>query len=335
MVAYLKKPIGSEGFQEIVDFLNGSHIRYALTKNPNIYVSLIKKFWQTDTVKIVDNGEQEINATVDGKEFTITKASVRRHRQLVDADGIRVLPNTKIFDQLALMGYVLTDDKLTFQKAKEGEGSGNPSEPQLPPSIAQPTDEEPILHIESSSPQKTQSPRQSLNKDTDLDPTTAMNKALDLIAKAFKINTIPTNNNQRSSLIPCSNQIAQSDMNTSQEIKMQMVDDNVGNQVRKNVVQNDGNEAGQNTVQNLGIQIVENMNGLSVVLEIANQYRNGNIVTAPVEGNGNGINGNPIRCYNCRGEGHYASNCTVKSRKRDATYLQQQLQIGQEEEAGI
>ncbi|GJZ38473.1 hypothetical protein Tco_0585036 [Tanacetum coccineum] len=131
MVAYLKKPTGSEGFQEIVDFLNGSHIR------------------------TVDNGEQETNAIVDGKEFTITEASVRRHLQLADADGISVLPNTKFFDQLTLMGYVLTDDKLTFQKAEEGEGSGNPFEPQPPPSTAQPTHEEPIPHIESSSPQKT------------------------------------------------------------------------------------------------------------------------------------------------------------------------------------
>ncbi|GKB38964.1 hypothetical protein Tco_0883906 [Tanacetum coccineum] len=107
MVAYLKKPTGSEGFQEIVDFLNGSHIRYALTKNPTIYVSLIKKFWQTATVRIVDNGEQEITATVDGKEFTITEASVRRHLQLADVDGISVLPTTKFFDQLSIMGYVL------------------------------------------------------------------------------------------------------------------------------------------------------------------------------------------------------------------------------------
>ncbi|GJR32394.1 ribonuclease H-like domain-containing protein [Tanacetum coccineum] len=43
-------------------------------------------------------------------------ASVRRHLQLADADGISVLPNIEIFDQLSLMGYVLTDDKLTFQK---------------------------------------------------------------------------------------------------------------------------------------------------------------------------------------------------------------------------
>ncbi|GJU51752.1 zinc finger BED domain-containing protein RICESLEEPER 2 [Tanacetum coccineum] len=166
-------------------------------------------------------------------------------------------------------------------------------------------------------PQPMQNPKDSS------DPTNAMNKALTLMAKAFKVNTIPTNNNQRSSLISRNSQIAQSGMNTSQDIKMQMVDDNVGNQVI------------QNAVQNLGIQIVKNMNGLSFVSEIANQYGNEDVVTAPSEGNGNGINGNPIRCYNCREEGHYASNCTVKPRKRDAAYLQQQLQIAQEEEAGI
>nr|GEU95061.1 hypothetical protein [Tanacetum cinerariifolium] len=82
MVAYLKKPNGSEGFQEIVDFLNGSHIR------------------------TIDNEEQEITAIVDGKEFTVTEASVMRHLQLADADGISVLPNTKNFDQLSLIGGI-------------------------------------------------------------------------------------------------------------------------------------------------------------------------------------------------------------------------------------
>ncbi|GJS43533.1 hypothetical protein Tco_0568576 [Tanacetum coccineum] len=147
MVAYLKKPSGSEGFQEIVVFINGSYIRYALTKNPTIYVSLIEKFWQTATVRTVDNGEQEINATVDGKEFTVIEESIRRHLQLADVDGISVLSTTEIFDQLSLMGYVLTDDKLTFNKAKEGEGSKHPSEPQPPPSTAQHTNEEPILSV--------------------------------------------------------------------------------------------------------------------------------------------------------------------------------------------
>ncbi|GKB43971.1 ribonuclease H-like domain-containing protein [Tanacetum coccineum] len=47
-------------------------------------------------------------------------------------------------------------------QAEEGEGSGNPSEPQPPPSTDHPTHEEPIPNIESSSPQKTQSTLASL-----------------------------------------------------------------------------------------------------------------------------------------------------------------------------
>nr|GEW09170.1 hypothetical protein [Tanacetum cinerariifolium] len=133
MVAYLKKPTGSEGFQEIVDFLNGI-------------------------------------ISVDGKEFIVTEAFVRRHLQLADTDGISVLPNTKIFDQLSQMRYVFTDDKLTFQK-EEGEGSVHPSELQPPPSTAQPTHEEPIPVIASSSHQKTQTPRQALHTVTELPQT--------------------------------------------------------------------------------------------------------------------------------------------------------------------
>nr|GFA25840.1 retrovirus-related Pol polyprotein from transposon TNT 1-94 [Tanacetum cinerariifolium] len=46
-------------------------------------------------------------------------------------------------------------------------------------------------------------------------------------------------------------------------------------------------------------------------------------------------NGNQIRCYNCRGLGHLAKNCTVRPRRRDASYLQTQLLIAQKEEARI
>ncbi|GKD94718.1 retrovirus-related pol polyprotein from transposon TNT 1-94 [Tanacetum coccineum] len=95
----------------------------------------------------------------------------------------------------------------------------------------------------------------------------------------------------------------------------------------------------QNVVQNLGIQNVGNQNGLIVVLGIANpnvnHNGNGNVVAARAKGNGNRNNGNQIRCYNCRGLGHYARNCTVRPRRRDAAYLQTQLPIDQKEEAGI
>nr|GEW09117.1 hypothetical protein [Tanacetum cinerariifolium] len=66
-----------------------------------------------------------------------------------------------------------------------------------------------------------------------------------------------------------------------------------------------------------------------------NQIGNGNLVAARAEGNAAGQNGNQIRCYNCRGVGHYVRNCTVRPRRRDAAYLQTQLFIAQKEEAGI
>ncbi|GKC74283.1 hypothetical protein Tco_1120166, partial [Tanacetum coccineum] len=104
MVAYLKKTEGSEGFHQIVDFLNVSYIRYALTENPTIYVSLIQQFWQTATASTLDNGEMEITATIDGKVKVVSEASIKRHLKLKDSDGISTLPNTEIFEQLALMG---------------------------------------------------------------------------------------------------------------------------------------------------------------------------------------------------------------------------------------
>ncbi|GJW86867.1 hypothetical protein Tco_0162207 [Tanacetum coccineum] len=122
MVVFLQKSYGNEEFHPIVDFLADSHIRYTLTANPTIYASLIEQFWQTATVETVNNGEQQLSVTVDGQTISINEASVRRHLQLADADGISSLPSTKIFEQLTLMGYVSNDDKLTFQKGPSSLG---------------------------------------------------------------------------------------------------------------------------------------------------------------------------------------------------------------------
>nr|GEX48298.1 hypothetical protein [Tanacetum cinerariifolium] len=103
MVAFLSKPTESDGFEQIVDFLNAHPIRYALTINHTIYISCIKQFWSTAKAKSI-NGEVQIHARVDGKEIVTTEASVRRDLQLGDAEGIDCLPNSTIFKQLALMG---------------------------------------------------------------------------------------------------------------------------------------------------------------------------------------------------------------------------------------
>ncbi|GJV72614.1 hypothetical protein Tco_1492609 [Tanacetum coccineum] len=107
MAAFLKKLEGSAGFHQIVDFLNSTHIKYALTKNPTIYVSLIHQFWQTASASTSKNEEMEITVTIDGRVKIVTEAYIRRHLKLEDSDGISTLPNTEIFEQLALMGAML------------------------------------------------------------------------------------------------------------------------------------------------------------------------------------------------------------------------------------
>ncbi|GKA09251.1 hypothetical protein Tco_0688582 [Tanacetum coccineum] len=98
-----------------------------------------------------------------------------------------------------------------------------------------------------------------INPEDFSDLITAINMALVLIAKAFKLNySTPTNNNQRISSNPRNRQIAQ-------------------------------------PVQNLGVQNDGNQNGLIVVMRIANpnanQNGNGNVIAARAKGNGNGNNG--------------------------------------------
>ncbi|GJR64635.1 hypothetical protein Tco_0010700 [Tanacetum coccineum] len=100
------------------------------------------------------------------------------------------------------------------------------------------------------------------------DPTIAMNMALVLMAKAFKLNySTPTNNNQRTSSNP--------------------------------------RWGKKDRYRWLEAMNVRNQNGLIVVLGNANQNvnrtGNGNVVAARAGVNGNGNNGNKIRCYNFRG----------------------------------
>ncbi|GJX97989.1 hypothetical protein Tco_0355008, partial [Tanacetum coccineum] len=146
MVAFLKKPNESVGFTEIVDFLKGTSLRYALSHNPTIYDSLVKQFWQTATVRTLANGTQELVASIDNKEYTITEASVRSKLQLADAAGISNLPDADIYDGLATLGYVSEGDHVPLLPAMlagaaedQGEGSAIPAEPQHTPTDPGPT----------------------------------------------------------------------------------------------------------------------------------------------------------------------------------------------------
>nr|GEW36101.1 hypothetical protein [Tanacetum cinerariifolium] len=66
--------------------LDYGSIKYALTVNPNIYVSCIKFFWNSVAVKKV-NDVTQLQALVDKKKVIITKASIRDALRLDDAEG--------------------------------------------------------------------------------------------------------------------------------------------------------------------------------------------------------------------------------------------------------
>nr|GFA08215.1 hypothetical protein [Tanacetum cinerariifolium] len=103
-----------------------------------------------------------------------------------------------------------------------------------------------------------------------IDPTTAMNMALTLMAKLFKLNySTPTNNNQRISSNP-------RNRNLNGYNAVQIVENQVA--------------------QNPRVQNVGNQNRLIGVLGNANQNLNGNgnLVVAHAEGNAAGHNGNQI-----------------------------------------
>nr|GEX45036.1 hypothetical protein [Tanacetum cinerariifolium] len=116
MIAHLTKSAASEGFEQILDFLNASVINYALTVNPTIYVSCIKQFWSSVLVKKV-NDVVRLQALNDRRKVIITEDTVRQALRLDDAESIDCLPNKEIFAELARMGYEKPSTKHTFYKA--------------------------------------------------------------------------------------------------------------------------------------------------------------------------------------------------------------------------
>nr|GFD22642.1 hypothetical protein [Tanacetum cinerariifolium] len=130
----------------------------------------------------------------------------------------------------------------------------------------------PAPHQDQSSFNQTYLQQPIPNTKDITNPTTAMNIALTLMAKAFKLNySTPTNNNQRISSKPRNRHIAQS-----------------GNPTRYNDVI--GNQVIQNAVQNPRVLNVGNKNCLIGVQGNGNQnqIRNGNLMAAHAEGNAAG-----------------------------------------------
>ncbi|GKA96006.1 hypothetical protein Tco_0818101 [Tanacetum coccineum] len=103
LVAFLEKPEESNGFEEIINFLNASSVQYALMINPTIYTTCIEQFWTSAKVKTI-NGERQIQALVDKKKVIISETSIRSDLKLDDAKGTDCLPTAIIFCRIRKNG---------------------------------------------------------------------------------------------------------------------------------------------------------------------------------------------------------------------------------------
>nr|GFA34533.1 hypothetical protein [Tanacetum cinerariifolium] len=116
VAAILEKSDVAEGFEQIINFLSGSYIHYALTMSPHIYISCIKHFWNSVSVK--RSGDvTRLQDLVDKKKIVISEAVIREILQLNDVEGMVCLSNEEIFIGLAQMGYEKPSTKVTFYKA--------------------------------------------------------------------------------------------------------------------------------------------------------------------------------------------------------------------------
>nr|GEZ07953.1 hypothetical protein [Tanacetum cinerariifolium] len=91
-------------FHPRVDFIEASHLRYALTVKPIVYVSHLRQFWSTARIETTEEGTK-ILTTVDGIVRTVSESSFRRNLKLRDERGISSLPDVGLFENLTLMGY--------------------------------------------------------------------------------------------------------------------------------------------------------------------------------------------------------------------------------------
>ncbi|GJX55130.1 hypothetical protein Tco_0285027 [Tanacetum coccineum] len=150
MVACLERTKGNADFHQIVDFLNASTIR---NLDPNSKKFLMyPRFLQLFLNNQVKNLAEPFNDTYETPKHT-QKVFANMRRKGKGFSGIV----TPLFQSMLVPQVV------------EGEGSGQPSEPQPPSSTAPPSQEEQVPAVATSHPQKTQTPRQAKRgRDTEI-----------------------------------------------------------------------------------------------------------------------------------------------------------------------
>ncbi|GJY49775.1 hypothetical protein Tco_0439731 [Tanacetum coccineum] len=115
MIACVEKTERNSDFHEVIDFLTGCSVNYALLVSPNVIQQWIQQFWSTTKVRII-NEVAHIEAKVAGKKILVSEASVRTDLMFNDEDGTNCFDNQVIWDTLRDIGYEGSLTLLSFSK---------------------------------------------------------------------------------------------------------------------------------------------------------------------------------------------------------------------------
>nr|GEU37811.1 hypothetical protein [Tanacetum cinerariifolium] len=111
---FLLKGKGWEAYEQILDFLNRSYLRYALIHRPPfVFDSLVKQFWAITNMRTLETWPSEISATIN--EVVVTESLIRTQLQLNDMNGLYEFTQHDVLDGMREIGYP-THGSLTFYK---------------------------------------------------------------------------------------------------------------------------------------------------------------------------------------------------------------------------
>ncbi|GJX31505.1 hypothetical protein Tco_0241360 [Tanacetum coccineum] len=115
MIACVEKTERNADFHEVIDFLTGCSVNYALLVSPDVIQQWIQQFWNTAKVRMI-NDVAHIEAKVAGKKILVSEATVRTDLMFNDEDGTICFDNQVIWDTLRDIGYEGSLTLLSFSK---------------------------------------------------------------------------------------------------------------------------------------------------------------------------------------------------------------------------
>nr|GEU39661.1 hypothetical protein [Tanacetum cinerariifolium] len=145
-IAYLGREKGCEDFPDILNYLDQSPLRYALTHDPPVvFDSLVKQFWATVVVRLNEAGPHDLVATVDDHEIGSRSSSLDPPPPMMDIAAGNAPAGAAVGDDAADEANVVAN----YAAGGAAEAPQAPQSPLVSPvrepiSKRQPTPERPL-----------------------------------------------------------------------------------------------------------------------------------------------------------------------------------------------